>query len=329
MMVKKIAFSFIILSLFFSCTKEKKYTFLQGNALGTTFSLKYQKNVDYSQSIDSLFTVINNSLSTYHPNSIISRINKGDTSVRTDTHFEKVYNKAKRIYIETEGLFDPTVGNLVNAWGFGPQKNLKQPDSSRVKELMKRVGFNKTKLTNHQVVKEYPDIFFDFNAIAKGYAVDVIGLFFERKNIQNYMIELGGEMRVRGKNPKQNLWKVGVEKPLTDGSRAIETTVELNDQSMATSGNYRKFKIDKNGRKYVHTVNPKTGYTIQNDLLSASVISKIDCADVDAYATSFMVMGFEKTKDFLQRHSELDALLIYVGKDQNIKIFDSKEELTR
>lgn len=326
-MFYKVLFISFFVFVIFSCEKKINYTHLQGNALGTTFVIKYQNNTNFSESIDSLFQVINHSLSTYHPTSIISLINKNDSLVRTDSHFENVYKKAKRIFTETEGAFDPTVGNLVNAWGFGPEKELIKMDSVQVQALMKYVGFDKIKLVNHQISKEYPEIFIDFNAIAKGYAVDVIGLFLESKNIQNYMVELGGEIRVRGVNPNQKLWKVGVEKPLTDGSRAIETTLQLHNQSMATSGNYRKFRLTENGKKYVHTVNPKTGYTLQNDLLSASVISKLDCADVDAYATAFMVMGFAKTKQFLEEHQELDAILIHIGKDQNILVFDSKEEL--
>lgn len=318
-----------LLLFFYSCKKETHYTHLQGNALGTTFSIKYQGNTNYSQAIDSLFAVINHSLSTYHPNSIISKINRGESLVKTDSHFEEVYLKSKRIFKETKGAFDPTVGNLVNAWGFGPGKELKKLDSITVKTLMMHVGFDKTKLKNHQIKKEFQDVFIDFNAIAKGYAVDVMGHFLEDKKTVNYMVEIGGEMRVRGVNSKNKLWKVGVEKPLTDGTRAIETTVELNNQSMATSGNYRKFRIDENGTKFVHTINPNTGYTIQNDILSASVISNLDCADVDAYATAFMVMGFQKTKDFLLKHPELDVLLIYVEKNHSIKIFDSKIELQR
>lgn len=325
----KSIFLISFLLLLNSCKKEINFTHLRGNALGTTFSIKYQGNANYSQAIDSLFAAVNHSLSTYHPNSIISKINKGDSLIKTDSHFETVYHKAKRIFKETNGAFDPTVGNLVNAWGFGPGKVLNHLDSITVKTLMTHVGFDKTKLQNHQIKKEFQDMFFDFNAIAKGYAVDVIGQFLESKNTINYMVEIGGEMRVRGVNSKNKLWKVGVEKPLTDGTRAIETTVKLNNQSMATSGNYRKFRIDENGNKYVHTINPKTGYTIQNNVLSASVISNLDCADVDAYATAFMVMGFEKTKDFMAKHPELDVLLIYVGKNHSIKIFDSKIELHR
>lgn len=306
-----------------SCKKDFEYTFLQGNALGTTFSIKYNDTSNYTEAIDSIFAVINNSLSTYHQNSIISKINNGDTTQVTDAHFENVFTKAERIYIETNGLFDPTIGTLVNAWGFGPEKNNIDLDSTSVKKYMELVGYEKLNLENHRITKKIPAIYLDFNAIAKGYAVDVIGWFFESKHIENYMIEIGGEMRVRGTNPKGILWKVGVEKPLTDGTRALEATVDLDNQSMATSGNYRKFWLDENGKKYVHTINPKTGYPEQNDLLSASVISGLDCADVDAYATAFMVMGYQKTKEFLEKHQELEAVLIYLDTDGKTQIFST------
>lgn len=322
-MLSKTIVSLSIFFLLLSCQKDENFTQLQGNALGTSFSIKYQNNTNYSKSIDSLFTVINNSLSTYHPNSLISRINKGDSTIITDNHFENVFLKAKRIYSETKGSFDPTVGTLVNAWGFGPKNSNQKLDVTTIDSLMRYVGFYKVNLSNHKVTKDLSKIFIDFNAIAKGYAVDVIGFFLEEKQIENYMVEIGGEMRVRGMNPNGKLWKVGVEKPLTDGSRAIETTLTLDDQSMATSGNYRKFKIDENGKKYVHTINPKTGYTEQNKLLSASVISKLDCADVDAYATAFMVMGYEKTKEFLQNHAELQVVLIYIDDNEETKIYDT------
>lgn len=323
-MTKKLFFFLITLStslflLLVSCKEDIDYTFIQGNALGTTFSIKYKDTANYAESIDSIFVVINNSLSTYHPNSLISKINKGDTTQITDDHFEKVFNKAKRIHYDTNGSFDPTIGTLVNAWGFGPEKSNMILDSVSIKGFMELVGYEKLSLKNHQITKENPAIYLDFNAIAKGYAVDVIGWFFESNQIENYMIEIGGEMRVRGRNPKGTLWKVGVEKPLTDGSRALEATLDLDNQSMATSGNYRKFWVDENGKKYVHTINPKTGYPEQNDLLSASVISSLDCADVDAYATAFMVMGFQKTQEFIAEHKELEVVLIYLdaqGKTQ-------------
>lgn len=306
-----------------SCKKNSPYTHLEGNALGTTFSIKYDASTNYSEAIDSLFTVINNSLSTYHPHSIISKINLGDTTILVDKHFENVFSKAKQIHLETNGAFDPTVGNLVNAWGFGAEKMNQTLDSTTIKELMQFVGFEKLSILNHKLIKPDKNIYLEFNAIAKGYAVDVIGLFLENKEIENYMVEIGGEMRVRGQNPSEKLWTVGIEKPLTDGSRALETTRSLDNQSMATSGNYRKFRIDENGKKYVHTINPKTGYTEQNDLLSASVISMLDCADVDAYATAFMVMGFQKTKDFLALHKEIEGILIYLDPEGNTHVFDS------
>lgn len=312
-----------IFLVFVSCKKDSLFTHLEGNALGTTFSIKYNASINYSEAVDSLFTVINSSLSTYHSNSIISKINQGDTTQIVDMHFEKVFQKADRIYLETNGAFDPTVGSLVNAWGFGPENAIENLDSIAVKEIMKGVGFHKLRLENLKLQKENEAVYLDFNAIAKGYAVDVIGLFFENKGIMNYMVEIGGEMRVRGHNPSGNLWTVGIEKPLTDGSRALETTRSLDNQSMATSGNYRKFRIDENGKKYVHTINPKTGYTEQNDLLSASVIATVDCADVDAYATAFMVMGFQETKEFLSNHPELQAILIYLDLESNIQVYDS------
>jgi len=310
-------FTFSILSIIFlnSCQNPKKYNYINGKALGTSFSIIYDDNHDFSHAIDSLFSVVNHSLSTYHKNSIISKINKGDSLAKIDSHFKTVYTKAKRIYKETKGLFDPTVGTLVNAYGFGPEKPINNIDSVQLQKLMQLVGFDKVKIQNNTIYKENPQIYIDFNAIAKGYAIDVIGKFLEEKSIKNYMVEVGGEVRVRGVNSKNKLWKIGIEKPLTDGSRALETTVSLENKAMATSGNYRKFKIDTQGRKFVHTINPKTGLTAQNDLLSATVIAQLDCADVDGYATSFMVMGFQNTLDFLKNHPELEVFLIYI--DEN------------
>lgn len=327
-MFRKSILPLLFIIVLASCQKETTYQFLQGNALGTTFSVKYDDphTTNYSKSIDSLFTVINHSLSTYHPNSIISQINNGDTLVRVDAHFIRVFKKAKRIFKETNGAFDPTIGSLVNAWGFGPKKPLQNLDSTKVRDLMLLVGFDKVILKDKLISKTNPNIFIDFNAIAKGYAVDVIGRFLESKNSNNYMVEIGGEVRVRGLNPNGSLWRIGIEKPLTDGTRDLETSVGLDNQSMATSGNYRKFKIDSLGNKYVHTINPKTGFTLQNDILSASVISKTACADVDAYATAFMVMGFDKTIAFLKTHPELEVFLIYVDDNGETSYYNGFEE---
>ncbi len=317
--LRLIAIGLVLFSAF-SCTKPQKFKHLEGNALGTTFSIIYDDSVNYSQSIDTLFDVVNASLSTYHPNSLISKINNGDSLIRVDKHFITVFNKAKKINKETDTYFDPTVGVLVNAWGFGPKKALDNLDSLAVKNLMKYVGFEKITLKNKRIIKKFPAIFIDFNAIAKGYTVDVLGRFLESKNIENYMVEIGGEVRVRGINSRGKSWVIAIEKPLTDGTRAYETTISLQNKAMATSGNYRKYKIDKQGRKYVHTINPKTGFTAQNDLLSATVITTRDCADADAYATAFMAMGYKKTKAFLEKHKDLQTLLIYVDEQGAVQV---------
>ena len=317
----------IVLCTFFSCKKEedRPFTKLEGYAFGTGFHLVYDDEDDVTQQIDSLFNLINASLSTYMLNSDISKINNGDTAVVVDQYFEEVFNKSARIYKETEGIFDPTIGTLVNAWDFGPEKAIKNPDSLRVKALLERVGFDKVHLRNGKVIKAHDSIYIDFNAIAKGYAVDVVGRFLESKNVQNYLVEIGGEIRTRGVKQHNEPWKAGIEDPNFDGTRSIQKVIELKNEAMATSGSYRKFKVDSiTGQKYVHIINPKTGYPTQSRLLSVSVISTLDCADVDGYATALMAMSLEKAKAFLEKHSALKGYLIYIDDDGQIQTFASE-----
>ena len=310
----------------FSCKKAPDYTTLKGTAFGTQFHIKYQSDFqgDMVKTVDSIVKSVNKSLSTYDKTSDISRINQGDTSIVVDSKFKEVYKKSKRIFMETNGVFDPTIGVLVNAWDFGPEKKLKNLDSLTVKELMKQVGFDKVHLQNNKIIKENPKTYFDFNAIAKGYGIDVIGRFFESKDIHNYMIEIGGEVRVRGKSTSNDNWKIGIEHPNFDGTQSIQKIVELNNESIATSGTYRKFKLDKNGNKYAHILNTKTGYPAKSNLLSASVIAPLDCADVDGYATTLIAMGLEKSKEFLKNHQELKAFLIYVDKNGKMQTFQTE-----
>ncbi len=321
---------FFLFLIFFSCTDEKTaYKKIKGNAFGTTFDILYQNtpNQNFTKQIDSLIHIVDKSMSIYIPNSDISKINRGDSTIIVDNLFIEVYQKSNRIYKETDGLYDPTVGILVNAWGFGPEKSLKKMDSSKVKELLNFVGFDKVTLIKNKIKKQDSKIYFDFNSIAKGYGLDVIGRFFESKGCENYRIELGGEVRARGVDPLSKLWRVWLEDPNIDGTRSFDKYIELNNQSMASSGNYRKYKIDKNGRKYVHTINAKTGFATESNLLAATVISSLDCADVDAYATAFMAMGFEKSKVFSERHSELQVYLIYVDKDGETQTYKSEDLL--
>ena len=316
---------FLFLSFFMliACANKNDFKKIEGQALGTTFHITYQEVTTINKKqIDSLIHLVNKSLSTYIPNSDISKINRGDRTVIIDDLFLEVFNKSDKIYKETKGAFDPTVGILVNAWGFGPEKEINNLNKQQIDSLLLFVGFDKLAVKNRKIYKEYPEIYLDFNANAKGYAVDVIGRFLELKNINNYLVEIGGEIRARGMSSKGKPWKIAIEKPNFDGSRSFQTAIELNNESIATSGNYRKFKIDKKtGLKYAHTIDAKTGYPSKSNLLSASVISKLDCADVDAYATAFMAMGFEKSKLFLEKHSELKAFLIYSDEKGEINTF--------
>ena len=317
---------FIISITLISCLeKPNELKILQGNAIGTTYTMRYLDNRDqnFESRIDQIINEINASTSTYLPNSIISRINKGDSTVHIDAHFEAVFKKSEKIFKETDGEFDPTVGILVNAWGFGPEGGPGNLDSLKIKELLKFVGFDKVRIVNGKVRKLYPDIYFDFNAIGKGYLVDMVGELFEKSNITNYMVEIGGEIRARGINQKGDFWRIAIENPNIDGTRSFATTIQLKNESIATSGNYRKYRISAEGRKYVHTINTKTGYATESNLLSASVISESDCADVDGYATALMVMGAEKSIHFLKGHPELRAFLIYTDSVGAMKTFQS------
>lgn len=315
-----------LITVLHACKKENSLTYYQynGNVFGTTYKIVYETSKAYQTGIDSVFLAVNKSLSTYLPTSDISKINKGDTTVVVDALFAEVFKKSKRIYKETQGFFDPTVGNLVNAYGFGAEKLKKNLTTEEISSLMKFVGFDKVNLKDGKISKQFSETYLDFNSIAKGYGVDLVSRFLESKNCKNYLVEIGGEIRCRGVNSKKKIWKIAIEEPNTDGTRSISNYVNLDNKSMAGSGNYRKFKINKNDKKFVHTINPKTGEAKENNLLSAFVIAPIDCADVDAYATAFMAMGFEKTKLFLKNNPKIDAFLIYVSKKgvtKNYKTF--------
>lgn len=323
--MKKIVF-FAAILLLFSCENKPadQYVSLQGLAFGTSFNITLN-DVDQqieSRHVDSLIHAMNKSLSTYIPNSDISKINAGDSTVLVDALFKEVFEKSAMIYKETKGVFDPTIGTLVNAWGFGPGDKIEGIDQQVVDSLLNYVGFDKVKLEGNKVIKKHSEIYFDFNSIAKGFGVDLIGRFLEANQVEDYLIEIGGEIRARGVNSKGQPWKIAIEKPNFDGSRSFQTIISLEQESIATSGNYRKFKIDPTtGERYAHTIDTKTGYPSRSNLLSASVISNRDCADVDAYATAFMGMGFENTVNFLKNRNDLKAFLIYTDEEGKIQTF--------
>lgn len=294
-----------------SC-KPNENTKLSGPVFGTSYHIQYysQETTDFQSKIDSLFYVINKSMSTYQTNSDISKLNRNESNY-IDSHFAMVFDASKEIYKLTNGYFDPTIGNLVNAWDFGPEGNIVNLDSLKIDSLMVSVGMDKVKREGSKIIKQNPNTFIDFNAIAKGYGVDVISEFLESEGVENYIVEIGGEIRTKGINiEKDKDWKVGVEMPHFDGTQSVIRAISLKDEAMATSGTYRKFKVDKNGNRYSHIIDTKTGYPSQTNLLSISVIAS-NCMTADAYATAFKAMGVEKVKEFLKAHPEFKVFLIF------------------
>ena len=311
-----------LLTLFFvliSCKNQPELVKIQGPVFGTAYQIQYYdldaKN--YQTQFDSIFEVLNQSMSNYIPSSNISKINRNET-VNTDTHFDTVFNASKLIYRQTEGIFDPTIGKLVNAWNFGSEKNKTTLDSTQVDSLMTSVGFNRVGLVNGVIMK-HTSTFIDFNAIAKGYGVDVVSEFLESKGITDYLVDIGGELRTKGINlNKQKEWAIGIENPNFDGSQSVSKVISIKDKAMATSGTYRKFKIDENGNRYAHIINTKTGYPTKTNILSVSVIAD-NCMLADGYATAFQAMGIKKVDYFLAKHPELQAYLIFVNNNDEME----------
>ncbi|AXG69932.1 FAD:protein FMN transferase [Kordia sp. SMS9] len=306
-----------------SCAEKPKDLMMhknQGFALGNTYNIQYEihdEKEEYQQDIENIFHEVNTSMSAYIPTSDISRINRGDNSVVIDKHFREVYDFSREVYEKTDGFFDPSVGALVNAWGFGPEKPINNLTKQQVDSIMAFTGFDKVRISKEgKVYKDNPSLTFDFNALGKGYAIDLIGKMFDEKGIKNYIIEVGGEILTKGKNIKQvKKWAVAIDSPVQESSeRQYTEYITLENKAMATSGNYRKYRVDpETGDHYVHILNAKTGYPMKNNVLSVFVIAD-NCITADAYATAFMVMPYEKTKKLLSELQGVDAYI--VSKDQ-------------
>ncbi|WP_046757267.1 FAD:protein FMN transferase [Kordia jejudonensis] len=316
-----------------SCGKPQKDSIMRANsgyALGTTYNIQYEvfnEKDDYQDKIENVFHEVNLSISAYLPTSDISRINRGEKDVVIDEYFKTVYNFSREVFEKTDGFFDPSVGALVNAWGFGPEKPINNLTKEQVDSIMKFTGFDKVSLTSEgKIVKEHPSITFDFNALGKGYAIDLIGKMFDENGVKNYIIEVGGEILTRGKNTKKvKKWTVAIDSPIQDeDERKYIELIALENRAMATSGNYRKFRIDpETGDYYVHILNAKTGYPMKNNVLSVSVIAE-NCMKADAYATAFMVMPYEKTKDLLSKLTDVDAYIVSRDQYGNIQKYTTK-----
>lgn len=291
---------------------DTKLIMLQGKTMGPIeYHVKYLSSdgISYQGEVDSLLAAFNQALSTYVPTSEISRFNQSDSLVFETGFMLPVLEASQYIHEITKGAFDPTVGPLVNAWGFGPNK---QPsaDTAKVDSLLNLVGFHKIRFTSTYVTKGVSGMYLDFSAVAKGYAVDLVGNYLASKSVENFMVEIGGEVTCRGKNERGELWLIGVNNPDPDtDNEGVAATVGLDNRAMATSGNYRNFYV-LDGKKYAHTIDPASGRPVQHSLLSATVFAS-DCMTADALATACMVMGVEKSTALFEAHKELDAILIF------------------
>jgi len=322
-----VTFSFLLLLFFPSCKRSASYDNFAGFIQGTTYSMVFENNgklnpQELKSEAEKILHDFDMSLSLYVDSSILSKVNRNE-DVIVDAFFTEAFKKSAQITEMTDGAFDITVGPLVKAWGFGPdsQKNFSE---TKRDSLLKLVGMDKVKIENGKIIKIDPGINLDFNAIAQGYSVDIICGFFNSKGIKSYLVEIGGEVRVKG--DKQGvMWRIGIDRPADNNNvpgNDLQAVISLKDRSLATSGNYRKFYIE-NGIKYSHTIDPRTGYPARNQLLSATIIAK-DCATADGIATACMVIGKEKTIEFLGFHPEFDAFLVYSDDNGNFKTWTTE-----
>ena len=317
----RVIFAAVIL-LTWGCQQAPEYAEINGFTQGTTYHIVVEKNPDLDlmalrQEIEEAFTAIDNSLSIYNDSSVISCINDNRSDV-TDTLFRDIFRLSTLVSQQSGGLFDITVGPLVEAWGFGPDA-LKRFDASKLDSLLALVGMEKLHLEGDRIIKALPGMFIDVNAIAQGYTVDVVAGLLVSEGIDQCLVEVGGEVRTVG-DKNGDGWRVGIDTP-ADGNYMpgadLQATIRIDDRSLATSGNYRKFFIE-NGIKYSHTINPHTGYPVRHTLLSATIISP-EAAVADAWATACMVAGKDSAASIIEGHDFLEGYLIYSDDNGGMK----------
>ncbi|MBP1674278.1 MAG: apbE [Bacteroidetes bacterium] len=321
----------VLLTSLSACKNNPVYDSFNGFVQGTTYSIVFENNGRYNpqdlkSEVEKILHDFDMSLSLYADSSVLSKVNRNE-DVYLDHFFVEAFNKSAYITEITDGAFDITVGPLVKVWGFGPDAR-KNFNEAKRDSLLRLVGMDKVKIENNKVKKADPGINLDFNAIAQGYSVDIISAWFDSKRIKSYLVEIGGEVRVKG--DKQGvLWRIGIDRPIDDNNlpgNDLQAIISLKDRSLATSGNYRKFFIE-DGIKYSHTIDPRTGYPARNQLLSATIIAD-ECATADGIATACMVIGKEKAIEFLGFHPEFDAFLVYSDDSGNYQTW-STENLKR
>lgn len=304
--------------------RTQPYYTVNGLIFGTVYNITYQYDGDLKAEIDEGLKRFDGSLSPFNDTATITRINRNEDIV-PDTFFTNVFRRSMEISKETNGAFDITVAPLANAWGFGFKKGA-FPDSAMVDSLLEITGYTKVNLSEEgKVVKQDERMMLSCSAVAKGYAVDVIAQFLAKKSIKNFMVDIGGEIVARGENPKKDLWRIGINKPVDDSlsiNQELQTVLNVTDVGIATSGNYRNFYY-RDGKKYAHTIDPRTGYPVQHNILSATVVAK-DCMSADAYATAFMVMGLEEAERFADAHPDIDACFIYTDENGELQTYYTK-----
>ena len=303
--------------MFTACTKQKQYFEESGSVFHTIYHIKYEGSEILTEKIDAEFQKFNLSLNPFNPNSIISKVNRNE-AVEADDWFIEVFNKAKEVSDHSEGIFDITCAPLVNLWGFGFSK-MDSVTPQMIDSIKQFVGYQKVRLDGRKVVKDDSRILLNCSAIAKGYASDIIARLLEREGIENYMVEIGGEVTMKGVNQNGKCWRIGINKPEDDSTGVkndIEEVVQLCKKGgVATSGNYRNYYI-KDGKKYAHTIDPRTGYPSEQSILSATIVAE-DCITADAYATAFMAMGLEKAREAAKNIPDIEYYVIY--SDENGK----------
>ena len=302
---------FVLFLLLFGCTEAVKYHHTEGKIYGTFYQVSYVSSKDLQQEIRQEMEKVNLSLSMFNPQSVMAKLNRNE-SREVDSLFLKMFYMAKEVYQQTEGGYDITVAPLVHAWGFGTEER-SFPDSTKIDSLLLLVGMDKLEIVDNELIKKHSEMKLDASSIAKGLGVDLVAEYFDRQGVEHYMIEIGGEVRVKGKSAKNRSWRIGIDRPEEEmgngATRNLEMVLGLTSGALATSGNYRNFYVHK-GKKYAHTINPKSGYPVQTEILSASVYAS-SCMKADAYATGFMVVGLEKAKEIISNQSDLEGCLIY------------------
>ncbi len=312
-------FFFSLMNLFFHLpvqNKKQNFYSIDGHAQGTTYHIAYSQtdSIVTQKQVDSILNKIDSSLSLYKFYSLINQFNKSTSGSVVDNHFIEVVKKSIETYVQTDGAFDITVKPLVQAWGFGVNASGSLPDNSTIAEIKKCTGSKKLQLKNNELRKTMPCIQIDCNGIAQGYSVDVLADFLEQNNIEDYLVELGGEIKVKGKNKNGELWAVGIESPGDDMDFLPgQHTIYINNCAVTTSGSYREF-YTKDSKKYSHIINPVTGYPVDNGMISVTVIAK-DAITADAYDNAFMVMGVKKSFAFLSDKKNMEAFFVYKRDD--------------